>query len=533
MPQQGSVASPSRQSYMAADSSWHCRSCGAHNNADAKTCADCGAMYVPEPGAYDAMALLRDASLMRTTADASGLPAAPLTSSVDRTQTIQPSRVVTSGDSPASAAPVLRPGLDGDEQGATRKTPLGDGFATPGFAVPIAPAAVRPVTRDSADGRAAVSRATMLLPAARMPTAESTVETGSVPVASLIHHAALAPRRREMPIGRVLPVAVTGALGLFALLVVGLWLRGSEANAPQLDQPTNERRPDQTADSSDTNSALQNPVITLSAKPDFQAGLSEDNKETVLLLCNRVSENPNVECRRSYLQGLGEYPARTVSLPDLQVHQQEVSNQQYQECVQRGDCSPQDWENCRFHSIYRYEFGRPVPDVMQQPDHPAVCVAFEQAHAFCASQGMMLPTADEWERIARAGDDRLFPWGSHWAPGILNWGEYDMSAFPIPGRLDGHEFTSPAAAFDDGATPEGVYNMLGNAAEWVWLAERQASGVPIAADSEGSGAPGSPVGIRGGSYANHVLDMRLTRSIEIPADQARSTIGFRCVKPLP
>ncbi|MBU6160593.1 MAG: SUMF1/EgtB/PvdO family nonheme iron enzyme [Myxococcales bacterium] len=516
---------------MAPDSNWQCRSCGARNPVDATTCADCGALHVPASGAYDAMALLRDASLMRTTADATGLPAAASAPPVDRKQAAFASTAVMPPASMPASAPLPSLGVDDKAGIAPDKARSPEAQAPP---ISASPVGARSATRDSADGRAAVSRATMLLPAARMPIAESTVETGSVPVAMLANVSDPAQRRREIPAGRVLPVVMMSALGFVALLSVALWLRGSEVSAEYGGTAPPERPQPETGAPPETNIALQNPLVTLVAAPEFQAGLTEDNKETVLVLCNRVSENPNVECRRSYLQQLGEYPARPVAMPALQVHQQEVSNQQYQQCVQAGACSPQDWQACRFHSIYRYEFGRPVPDVMRQPDHPAVCVTFEQAHDFCASQGMMLPTVDEWERIARAGDDRLFPWGSHWAPGILNWGEYDMSAFPIPGRLDGHEFTAPAAAFDDGATPEGVYNMLGNAAEWVWLAERQANGTPVAAAEDGSGgAPGSPVGIRGGSYANHVLDMRLTRSVEIPAEQARSTVGFRCVRGVP
>lgn len=519
---------------MAPDSSWHCRSCGARNFADVATCAECSAAHVTESGDYDAMALLRDASLMRTYADASGLPAASPAAPLNRKLAPFAATTALPVVAEAFALPVDGSVDDNDDHTGPKRAAVADALAS--SALPAAPATivVRVPTRVSADGRAAVSRATMLLPAARMPSAESTMETGSVPVAILMNTAAPAPRRRELPMGRVLPVAGVAALGFVALIGVGLWLRGSPISAEQGSTLPDGPPSHEAGTLADVNRALQNPLVTLVAAPDFQAGLTEDNKETVLLLCNRVSENPNVECRRSYLQGLGEYPARPVATPAMQVHQQEVSNQHYQQCVQTGACSPQDWQACRFYSIYRYEFGRPVPDVMRQPDHPAVCVTFEQAHGFCASQGMVLPTADEWERIARAGDDRLFPWGSHWAPGILNWGEYDMSAFPIPGRLDGHEFTAPATAFDDGATPEGVYNLLGNAAEWVWLAERQASGTPVAAESDGSGgALVSPVGIRGGSYANHVLDMRLTRSIAIPAEQARSTIGFRCVRAMP
>ncbi len=131
---------------------------------------------------------------------------------------------------------------------------------------------------------------------------------------------------------------------------------------------------------------------------------------------------------------------------------------------------------------------------------------------------MRVPAAHEWERAARGGDDRLWPWGRFWAPGILNWGEFDMMAYPIAGRLDGYQGTAPVDAFADGASPDGLLNLLGNVAEWT---------LPAEGDPEGT------AGVAGGHYADHAFDLRLTNRRTVEATQARSTIGVRCVADAP
>lgn len=248
-------------------------------------------------------------------------------------------------------------------------------------------------------------------------------------------------------------------------------------------------------------------------------GLTEDNKELVLALCYQLSDNYATECRRQYLTELGEYPHRTASFDAIEVDRYEVSNDAWAACEAAGACGARDFDACAFYSVARgRELRTPVPDSMRAGDRPAVCVDYTAAEAFCAWRGMRLPTADEWERVARSGDDRLQPWGQFVMPGLMNWGERILKHFPIPGRVDGHELTAPVDAYRSGATDDGVHNLLGNVAEWV----------APAATPDSSGTPRA--GVRGGSYVDGAQNLRLTYHRELPIDATRSTVGFRCVR---
>lgn len=248
---------------------------------------------------------------------------------------------------------------------------------------------------------------------------------------------------------------------------------------------------------------------------DAFLGLSEDNVNTVLNMCFRISTNPNYECRRSNYEQLGELPEREASVEALSFDVYEVSNIRYEHCVGAGVCSPREAEACRFYTHRGLQLNARPPERMFLRDYPAVCVTREQAERFCQWRGGRLPTADEWERGARSGDDRLAPWGTLWAPDIINWAETDMGGFPVVGHLDGYDLTGPVDHFDNGATAEGLFNMLGNVSEWVAQGDQETEGV------------------RGGSYRHNLRNLRATFEWEADPGLAHSDVGFRCVYPNP
>ena len=95
---------------------------------------------------------------------------------------------------------------------------------------------------------------------------------------------------------------------------------------------------------------------------------------------------------------------------------------------------------------YRVIFGR--------GEYPVVFVRQEWALAYAESRGKSLPTEAMWERAAIGLEGRVYPWGDE--PLDPSRANYD---FHYGGAL-------PVGSLPQGATPEEIHDMLGNAREW-------------------------------------------------------------------
>ena len=93
---------------------------------------------------------------------------------------------------------------------------------------------------------------------------------------------------------------------------------------------------------------------------------------------------------------------------------------------------------------------------------PLTYVSRHDAEAFCAANGVRLPTEVEWEAAARGGDDRLWPWGDELP---------DATRATFGQGIGG---PSPAGLHPAGAAPCGALDLAGNV--WEWTADGAARG---------------------------------------------------------
>jgi formylglycine-generating enzyme required for sulfatase activity len=200
-----------------------------------------------------------------------------------------------------------------------------------------------------------------------------------------------------------------------------------------------------------------------------------------------------------------EFPQHTVDISDFWIETTEVSNAQYEACVEDGACTPPLRSSSKtrtgYYGTFDYQF------------YPVVNVTYAQAAAYCQWGGGRLPTEAEWEKAA----GRTFFWKAILAPDLTE---------PVAnyGNLIG-DTSSVGFNFTD----DWVENMAGNVWEWVsdWFAGDYYAKSP-ANDPTGP-AEGVERVVRGGAFSSKGQFLRLANRYYRPPDQGYDSVGFRCV----
>lgn len=277
----------------------------------------------------------------------------------------------------------------------------------------------------------------------------------------------------------------------------------------------------------------------------FWMGSTADEVEAVVKECVGYDFEEE-ECRGWFKD---EVPRHKVSLPAFYMDTVEVSNRLFREFSQvtkyqttaerEGDAyafvEGKGWEIVKGASWRKPESKEEV-FASNRADHPVVSVSWDDASAYCDKYGKRLPTEAEWEYAARAGTATRNWWGnappgSRRVANIADMSTKDLLKNYLASYDDGFTRTAPVGTMV--ANPWGLFDMIGNVAEWTadWYGEGFYS--PSATSSPRGPSTGDYRVRRGGSWKHVPFYARSAfRNWDSPTFRY-DVLGFRCVQDVP
>lgn len=232
-----------------------------------------------------------------------------------------------------------------------------------------------------------------------------------------------------------------------------------------------------------------------------------------------------------------ERPAHQVSVAAFYYDITEVTNYAYRECVDHKVCRPAS-------TLEDSRLTNGMAHVFRENTHPVAGVSWDDAKTYCEWREKRLPTEAEWERAARADDNRRYVWGNE-APDNKRHGVFG-----------GKATTEVVGSYPEGKSAYGQLDLAGNLWEWVaddydpfaYQRSSRDKGIPgTCAEIEAAqnqlrkeGKQGytgtNPIPnecekvLRGGAYNYKVDGLRNSNRVHHPARFRIAVAGFRCAK---
>ena len=222
-----------------------------------------------------------------------------------------------------------------------------------------------------------------------------------------------------------------------------------------------------------------------------------------------------------------EMPAHEVTVSDFRIDRFEITNSRFNTFLAANPrWLPENVMPASHNGRYleSWNAGR-FPQ--GQAEHPVVFITWHAAQAFCRRSGGRLPTEAEWEYVARAGDEREFPWGNELpATDRANYGASGIDATVAVGSYPPNEF--------------GVHDLAGNVWEFLYdtWTEEYAAAARVDPVSGGLIADENTLqvsgrrAVRGASFGGSVVNLRTRWRDSHIVTNAIGFVGFRCAYPM-
>jgi formylglycine-generating enzyme required for sulfatase activity len=204
-----------------------------------------------------------------------------------------------------------------------------------------------------------------------------------------------------------------------------------------------------------------------------------------------------------------ERPRHRVWLDAYEMDRHEVTTRQYAAFLAvTGRERPWQWD-----TVNHAEHG----------DRPVIGVSWTDTEAYCRWNGKRLPTEAEWEKAARDGDERNYPWGNQ-VP------TPDLANFGLGVRFSYGQALTPVGRYERGQSPYGLYDMAGNV--WEWVSDWYEGGYYEKSPARNPQGPehGQLKVLRGGSWSELPKYLLTYGRFKLDPVTRNSYVGFRCAR---